>query len=482
MTGTRSAPGGRRRLTRSSSPSWQALPARDGEPHSWGSAWWRRPSWLVAATVLSVAIPLGDDSVASGTTHASPGDAVSLVLVVIAGALWMRGRVRVPVAVTLVIAGVVVAAALSTEFSPEPATSLVGWVRQTQVFVLVPLAVMVAVRDRRDVSVVVGSVVALGTVEALVGVWQTVTHDGASYAGKLIRAVGTFGALDVMAMATVCGMALVMAVSLALTARDGRRRALLLGVVAVLAAGLACSLSRGSWIAALAGLLVVLVRFDVKLAFRLGLCALALATVVVGGFGIGSGTIGTRTRSILDSVNDPDRSVGDRYALWGTAEGMWQDHPVTGVGIKNFPVFRDAYAPPRLSGASDTADSVTGFVREPLLSPHDQYLLMLSEQGLLGAGAFVLALGAVQVGLWRRSRAVDGHWLLCVGTTTSITVNFLYSDMGGPTTVLVGIVLGLAARHTWPVASGPASASDSAPAPAPAPAPASGSASVEGAW
>ncbi|WP_051468463.1 O-antigen ligase family protein [Actinomadura oligospora] len=449
MTGARSALAGRPRL-----------PWIDGPPR-WGQdrVLWARPSWLVAATVLSLAIPGGGGAVGSGTAHVSPGDVVSLVMVVLAGALWVRGCVgagscvRVPVVVALVFAGVVLGAALSAEFSPDPATSLVGWVRQAQIFVLVPLAVIVSLRDRLDVSIVVGSVVTLGVVEALVGVWQTATHNGASYAGQLIRAVGTFGALDVMAMSAVCGMALVMAVSLALTAPDGWRRAAFLGVAAVLAAGLACSLSRGSWIAAGIGVLVVLVRFDVKLAVRLGLCALALLTVVVGGLGIGAGTFGTRTRSILASVRDPDRSVGDRYSLWSTAGGMWRDHPVTGVGLKNFPAFRDAYAPPRLSGGSDTADSVTGFVREPLLSPHNQYLLVLSEQGMLGAAAFVLALGALQVGLWRRGEASDGHWLLSVGVATLILVNFLYSDVGGPTTVLVGIVLGLAARHTWPVAS-----------------------------
>lgn len=422
---------------------------------------WTRPSWLVAVTVMAVAVPWERHDLTGAGTHVSPGDLVSLVLIAVVGAQWVRervdgrvrGRVRVPLAVTLVLAGLVVAAAVSTEFSPDPAASLVGWTRQTQVLVLVPAAVMVSLRDRRDVSIVVGSVVALGLGEAVLGIWQTLTRNGASYAGQLVRAVGTFGALDVMAMATVCGIALITAVALALTAEDGWWRAGLLVVAGVLAVAVVCSLSRGSWIAALAGVLVVLVRFDVKLALRLGLCALAAFTIVVGGLGIGSGTIGKRTQSIVESVHDPDRSVGDRYTLWSTAERMWQDHPATGVGIKNFAAFRDVYAPPRLSGASDTADSVNGFVREPLLSPHDQYLLMLSEEGILGAGAFLLALSALTVGLWRRGGSRDGHWLLCAGVAAAITVNFLYADMGGPTTVLMGIVLGVAARHTWPLGS-----------------------------
>ncbi|RFU38805.1 O-antigen ligase family protein [Actinomadura logoneensis] len=419
---------------------------------------WARPSWLVAFTVLSVAVPTGGGRVGTGA-HASPGDAVSLVLVVIAGALWTRARIQgrdpvfVPRAVALVLAGLVVAAGITTVASADSAAGLVGWVRQTQVLVLVPLAVMVSLRDRRDVAIVVGALVALGTGEAAFGVWQTFTGNGALYAGRLVRAVGTFGALDVMAMATLCGIVLIAVVALALTAPDGRRRAAWLAVAAVVAAGLVCSLSRGSWIAALVGVLVVLLRFDARLTLRLGLSALAASVVVVGGFGVGAGTVGTRTESILAAVNDPDRSVGDRYNLWETAARMWEDHPGTGVGPKNFPAYRDAYAPLGLSGGSDTADAATGYVREPLLSPHDQYLMFLSEQGLLGAGAFVLALGALHAGLWRGRRdTADGHWLMCVGVTSAMTVNFLYSDMGGPTTVLMGIMLGVAARHTWPAA------------------------------
>ncbi|MFC4910398.1 O-antigen ligase family protein [Actinomadura gamaensis] len=401
-----------------------------------------------------MAAPLRDGPVGSGT-HASTGDAASLVLVAVAGALWLRDRprtrARVPVAVALVLAALVVAAAVSTMCSPDTGTSLVGWVRETQVLVLVPLAVAVSLRDRRDVAVVAGAMIALGAGEAAFGIWQTATRHGASYGGRLVRAVGTFGALDVMAMATVCGIALIMAVSLAVTADGRRRRAALLLVAAVLGAGLLCSLSRGSWIAVTAGVLVVLLRFDARLALRACLCGVAALTVLVGGFGIGSGTVAERTQSIVGAARNPDRSVGDRYALWNTAEAMWQDRPVTGVGVKNFPAFRDAYAPPQLSGASDTDDPVTGYVREPLLSPHDQYLLMLSEQGLLGAGAFLLLVGGVSAGLWRRARPADGHWLLCLGVLTATAVNFLYADMGGPTTVLIGVVLGLAVRHAGPV-------------------------------
>ena len=64
------------------------------------------------------------------------------------------------------------------------------------------------------------------------------------------------------------------------------------------------------------------------------------------------------------------------------------DHPVTGVGLRHFPLFRDTYAPMSLSSGGDVLDATQGFRRVELLSPHNFYLLVLSELGIVGAMAF----------------------------------------------------------------------------------------------
>src|SRR5207244_12287288 len=91
-----------------------------------------------------------------------------------------------------------------------------------------------------------------------------------------------------------------------------------------------------------------------------------------------------------------------RYGLWRAATGMWTDHPITGVGLKNFASFRDEYAPLSVSSGSDVADPVSGFQREPLLSPHNMYLLILSEQGLIGISAFAVPFAALGLAAVRR--------------------------------------------------------------------------------
>jgi O-antigen ligase len=331
-----------------------------------------------------------------------------------------------------------------------------GFVRYVQLFVIVPLAIVVAVREPRDQRLVCGAVLAAAVMEGALGTWQVLTGTGASFAGHNVRAVGTFGAQDVMGMSTVVGYGLIVALGLALVLR-GRSRAALLALAALLVMPLLLSLSRGAVIATIGAVAMMLLATSPRLAVRTAVFGGAAAIVLFGVLGTAT-TVGARLVTIGTSLTGPDRSVGDRYGLWSTAIAMWRDHPVTGVGVKMFPAYRDAYAPMHLSSGSDVADPGLGFRREPLLSPHDMYLLVLSEQGLLGATAFAGLLMALLVLTFRRTwqvaglagmpdgRLPGGHLIgsVSVGVVGWMLLNFISSDIGGPPTVLVPVMMGLA--------------------------------------
>lgn len=432
---------------------------------------WHRPrtSWLAAATALSVCVPPGRADL-DGGVHVTAGDVVSAALVFVtalalaARALSPDARVRalpsgvramgLPRAGAAVFGPVLVAAGVATVCSQDVAASLPGYVRFVQLFVLVPVAVAACVRERRDAYLVCGAVLAAGLFEGGYGLWQTATRTGASYAGQSVRAVGTFGAVDVMALSTVVGYGAIVAVAFALAAARRRTRVAALAAFAVQAAALTAALSRGSWLAVGAAVLLMLLLYDRLLTVRVAVCAAAAAVVLVGGLGVGSATLAERTRSIAQSADSPDRSVGDRYDLWRTAAAIWTDHPLTGVGVKNFAAFRDARAPLALSSGSETDDRVNGYVRQPLLSPHNQYLLVLSEQGVAGLAAFGAMLAALAAGLWRRRALRDPLWLICAGFLTWLAADFLYADMGGATCVLVAVLLGLALSRAYPDGGG----------------------------
>src|SRR5262249_20076531 len=147
-----------------------------------------------------------------------------------------------------------------------------------------PVAAAMAVRDRRDVFLVAGSIVATTVFEGAVGVYQYLTHTGASYAGQYVRAVGTFGADQVLAMGALIGYGMPGALALGLALR-GRARILLLATAALLAVPLWLSLSRGAWIATAASVLVMLFVYSWRIA--VGLTATAVLAVVLAAAGGG---------------------------------------------------------------------------------------------------------------------------------------------------------------------------------------------------
>jgi murein biosynthesis integral membrane protein MurJ len=409
----------------------------------------RRPSVLVALTLLVACLPTGDGDATS--VDVSPADLGALALV---GAIALRvaggdrplsHRAWIPFALVLG------SLAVATAASADPATSITGFIRYVELFVLIPVAVAAAVRDRWDVGLVGGTAVAVSLLEGVVGSWQYLTGNGASFGGEDVRAVGTFGAADVMGMSQVVGFGIVIALALGLALR-GRSRWVMLAVAALLVLPMAFSLSRGSWIATVTATVATMVAASWRLTVKAAVALAAVAVIVVGGFGVGSATIAARAGSIAAA---PDQSVSDRYGLWSAAAGMWADHPVAGVGLKNFPAFRDSYAPLYVSSGSDVADATIGFQREPLLSPHNMYMLILGEQGLIGISAFgVLFLALWTAAVRRRGRFV---WpasvqnrvldLAAPGVVVWTFTNFLYGDIGGPSSVFMATLLGLVVRR-----------------------------------
>ncbi|WTK04103.1 O-antigen ligase family protein [Streptomyces niveus] len=413
---------------------------------------------VVALLAVPVTGPAGDGSAGSGTV----ADAASALLVVFCLVRVLRERARpltrtAALVLGLPVFGVCVAAITSY----DPVSSLPGVARYLQIFVLVPGALLLLIRDRRDFRLVAWSMVALALVQGLIGVVQYLTGTGASYMGEDVRAVGTFGPTDVMGMATVVSYGLVTAVGLALGARPGsgrRQRAAALGCAALLFLPLVLSFSRGAWIATVVAVTLQLALSGLRRAARVALVAAALGVVLVGGLGIGTQMVSERLGSITEVTEAPDRSVTDRYTMWAAAAGMWRTDPVTGVGLKGFPAYRDSHSSIALSSGSDTAGAGMGFQRQPLLSPHNMYLLILSEQGLLGllalagswAALLVLALRRLP-GARRGRRGVDCA-LVGAGLLIWQLVDFGYADIGGPSTVLTAVMLGLAA---WWALGGP---------------------------
>ncbi|MFF7328703.1 O-antigen ligase family protein [Streptomyces sp. NPDC008150] len=437
------------------------------------------PVLPVVAVIALLGLPLapGDDG------GAGPADAVSGLVVLACAVRLLRARRRPLTRTAAVVLGLpVVGLAVAAVGASSPEAGLTGLGRYLQVFVLVPAAVLLLIRDRADFRTLAWSFVGLAGWQGAVGVHQYVTGTGASYQGEDVRAVGTFGPTDVMGMATVVAFGLVCALGLALGRGPARQRAVAAACALALLVPLALSFSRGAWIATVVTCGLQLVLAGVRRALKVAAVAVAAGVVLVGGFGVGSAMLQDRIDSITRVTDAPDQSVVDRYTMWAAATSMWREQPLTGVGLKGFPEHRDSHASLALSSGSDTEGAGASFQRQPLLSPHNMYLLVLSEQGLIGllalGGSWLALLVCGLHGLLRargprsdadgaesggtRAPGVPECGLVACGLLVWQLVDFLYADIGGPSTVLTAVVLGLVAW--WSLASRHADAVPGAPA------------------
>ncbi|MGW4275936.1 O-antigen ligase family protein [Streptomyces seoulensis] len=441
-----------------------ALPRRAGAP---------APVTAAVAVVALLALPVSPGG-------AEPADAASALMVLYCLILVLRERRRpLPRTAALVLGLPVVGLALAAMGASSAAAGLAGLGRYLQIFVLVPAAVLPLVRDRSGFRLLAWSFVALALVQGAVGAHQYVTRTGASYQGEDVRAVGTFGPQDVMGMATAVALGLVCAVGIALGRSSVRQRAAAAGCVLALLAPLAFSFSRGAWIATALACSAQLVLAGPRRALLTAAAVAAAGVVLVGGFGLGDTQLRQRLGSIAQVTDAPDQSVIDRYTLWGSAVGMWRRHPVTGVGLKGFPEYRDGNAGVALSSGAEVAGAGASYRRQPLLSPHNMYLLVLSEQGLVGLAGLAGGWLALLVCAVRRLPRVrdggggagvgvggdgadglvgggsgggggdDGAGLDCglvaCGLLVWLLTDFAYGDIGGPSTLLTGLALGLTA-------------------------------------
>jgi O-antigen ligase len=173
--------------------------------------------------------------------------------------------------------------------------------------------------------------------------------------------------------------------------------------------------------------------------------ALVIPPLIASGSGLGD-----RVASLMQSAGEPDQSVKDRLALWAAAEQMALDRPFTGVGPRGFTEHRDAYADLTLLGSSDISIG-SDFQRVALNSPHDLYLLIASEQGLVALLVYgtlfgLLLVRSVAIAARRRSDGSTALALVAAGLLTFYLVVFVSSDLGGPGSIFISLTIGIAAR------------------------------------
>lgn len=219
------------------------------------------------------------------------------------------------------------------------------------------------------------------------------------------------------------------------------------GLGGLIGAGLLLSYSRGGWVGALGGgaalLLAAITRLEPRLrriawawvlAGAVGLGAL----LSLGGAGLLPAPLANRLASITGNlrlfdvrsveVNPVNFAVVERMAHLQAGWGMLQAYPLLGVGPGNYSIAFN----------HDPAVGEPTFAVRPWYDSrghaHNYYLHIAAEAGLVGAGAYLLLLGAIARQA-RRALAAARGWLWsgvvvgCIGVTAAVATHNIFENL-----------------------------------------------------
>ncbi len=218
-------------------------------------------------------------------------------------------------------------------------------------------------------------------------------------------------------------------------ARTKIAKGVALACTLLIAAGVALTFSRGGFVG-FALVLVFMVASGYIKPKQIVLVSLAIAAmfVVVPGYSQRLGSLGSITGVIGGdtSANSADGSIQSRLTEGLSALLTWADHPLIGVGPGLFPEYYHYYA-----------DIVGIKVRSADREAHDLYVGIAAENGIIGLGLFLGAIGITM----RELRRARRRWRTRRPELANIATAFLLSLA---TYLTTGIFLHLSyARYYW---------------------------------
>ncbi len=286
---------------------------------------------------------------------------------------------RYPVVAGLLpLAFVIVAAAFYGPASwADSISALAGWRRM----LLLPLAAAVFDDDasKRLVLKTVVVTCLVGALASFIAVWG-LSLPGWIGRGVVFRNYAVQGIILTLAI-IICMAALVRPEAFAGDRLLGDRRVIAAAIVAMGADIIFVLTGRSGYISVIV-MTVVAVASLAKGSLRTkGLAGLAVL-VCVGGVLLSSEQARTRVGQAFREIANVDQgegtSLGQRVVMWRNTVRMIRDHPIIGVGTGGF---QDGYRP-YVQGVPGWQGNETG-------DPHNQFLKIQGEQGLIGLAALL---------------------------------------------------------------------------------------------
>ena len=206
--------------------------------------------------------------------------------------------------------------------------------------------------------------------------------------------------------------------------------------------------SRGGYVGLGIALSALTVMVGSRFLVRFVAIAIVSAVVVVP---LSPDWVSERLGSILVTEEERDASAASRTALWQIAVEMWKAHPLTGVGLHNFPMAKEHLGVAFGALDSEVEDLIFGQQR----MPHSLYFGLLAEAGAIGLALYCWFVGRA---IWARAgppgaAADEGLTLIARGARAgmlgfagaALFGDFQYLELLYAQVMLIGAIHGAAA-------------------------------------
>jgi O-antigen ligase len=212
-------------------------------------------------------------------------------------------------------------------------------------------------------------ILALFVFESLVAIWQ--------FASSESYPTGTFVAHQQYAFYT--SFAAVIAFGLLANETNRRRRTLYIVCLSLLVIGSLLGQERAPWLSLLVGAIAVAWYSGKKrkrLLFSFAVTVLGAVLLVAAVPQLREVTVSRFAEAQTDTY--AQNSLLSRLLVWGIAFNLFLEHPILGIGPKNFPTVVSHYA---------STDELMGVEAQ---DPHNIWIGMAAEQGIVGLATYIV--------------------------------------------------------------------------------------------
>lgn len=347
----------------------------------------------------------------------------------------LKYNIFIPLGIFFIIAGVLVFFSVSPY---ESYSTLIHWISYALLF----LAVYYLISSRAEAFKFAYVIIFLAVILSVIGTYFFIVTEHYSY----LRLVSTFYQHNPFAGFLL--FALPLSYAFLFYADSAKKRWIFLAITAFLTLAFALTHSRGAWISFIvpfALLLFFKLRSTKKIAKTLGIVAVIALTTVAGWWGLTqikeyqADQLATETQTEVAVQYSVETTEENAYVarlhFWDGARRIITDHPIAGTGLDTYKIMYRQYLQD---------------IRYYTIDPHNIYLKMLAELGVIGALPFFWFIGVVffvvLIGM-RKVNSLENKndtalvLGLAAGILGSMAHNFVELDWQFPTNMIVFFVV-----------------------------------------